>query len=319
MNLITKILILATISACSTQNKLYIAHRAASGYLPEHTLESVTLAHTFNIDYIEPDVVLTKDNHLVVLHDHFLDTTTNVAKVYPRKKRKDGRYYAIDFTLKQIQRLMAHERIDLRTKKAVFPNRYPYKVSTSFRVPTLNEYIEYVTYLNSIRGKEVGLYIETKAPEFHLKNGKNIVKALTKTLNKYGLNHMNSKVIVQSFEPQSLKEMSKVLKVPLVQLIADNFWGESSADYDQMMTDQGLKDIAKYAHGVGPWITHLLKPANTNFVQLAHKHGLKVHAYTARQDALPDQFKSLAELYYHLFTQLNIDGVFSDFSDKQVY
>ena len=116
------------LSNCShekTESILVIAHRGASGYLPEHTLPGVALAHGMGAHYIEQDVVLTKDNIPVVLHDHFLDTVTNVAEIFQNRKRKDGRYYAIDFTLEELRRLSVNERIDRNSKKAVFPDRFP--------------------------------------------------------------------------------------------------------------------------------------------------------------------------------------------------
>src|SRR3712207_4128965 len=114
-----------TTTSNTTNNKTIIAHRGASGYLPEHTLEAYSLSYGLGADYIEADVCLTKDGVPIVMHDIHLDTTTNVAKIFPDRKRKDGRYYIIDFTLQEIKKLSVNERIDLKTNEAVFKDRFP--------------------------------------------------------------------------------------------------------------------------------------------------------------------------------------------------
>jgi glycerophosphoryl diester phosphodiesterase len=127
--------------------KNVIAHRGASGYLPEHTLEAVAMAYAMGADYLEQDVVLTKDDHAIVLHDIHLEAVTNVAQVFPRRARSDGRYYAIDFTLAEIKALQVHERIALPAGAAVYPKRFPVGWSR-FEIPTLEEEITLVQGLN---------------------------------------------------------------------------------------------------------------------------------------------------------------------------
>ena len=107
--------LLFLVVACSHQPKTVIAHRGASGYLPEHTLESAAMAHSFGVDFVEPDVVITKDDKAVLLHNIHLDQTTDVAKKFPKRKRKDGRYYVVDFTLKEIKSLNVYDSIDPAT------------------------------------------------------------------------------------------------------------------------------------------------------------------------------------------------------------
>ena len=107
----------------------------ASGYLPEHTLAAKAVAHVMGADFIEQDVVLTRDDHPIVLHDVHVDTVTDVATKYPGRARDDGRFYAIDFTLAEIRTLRVSERIDIETKKAVYPQRFPVGES-AFRVPS---------------------------------------------------------------------------------------------------------------------------------------------------------------------------------------
>lgn len=302
------------LSACATPTKklTVIAHRGASGYLPEHTLEAAVLAHSWDVDFIEADVVMTKDDQLIVLHDLTLDTTTNVAEVFPAKKRRDGHFYAIDFTLAQIKKLEVYERFHPVTGKNIFPTRYPNK-SSGFQIATFQEFIVLVQSLNERSGKKIGIYPEIKKPEFHLRAGKDITAAVIKMLRHYG--YEDSKLalaIVQCFWPDSLKRLKFEFKtkLPLVQLIADNSWGESSADYEQMISPQGLFEVARYADGIGPSLGHIEK--NKNLASSSRKLGMFVHAYTHRNDRLPQGLKP-QEYVDHIRNRLNLDGIFSDF------
>ena len=311
--------VLSLFISCSHTNplkgKIVVAHRGASGYLPEHSLAGVAMAHSWGVDYIEADVVLTKDHYPVVLHDIHLDTTTDVAKKYLRRKRRDGRYYAIDFTLKEIKKLRLNERVDLKTGKRVFKDRYP-KNNVVMRVPTLSEFIELIQGLNKSTKKDVGIYVEMKSPEFHTKHKKDVAKVTIKTLRKYGYDTENSNAILQCFYPPTLKRLKTKFKtkIPLVFLIADNSWKESSVDYDYYMTEEGIKELHTFIDGLGPWIPQIKK---TNLMSLSRKYNLKVHAYTHRIDSLPDGSSS-KQLLDFLFLEAKVDGVFSDFGDTVI-
>ena len=281
---------------------LVIAHRGASGYLPEHTLESVALAHGFDPDYIEPDLVVTRDDHLIVLHDIHLENNTNVEEVFPKRKRSDGRWYAIDFSLNEIKKLSVHERTSEKGK-VVFKNRFPLNKS-SFKVPTFEEYIELIQGLNTSRGREIGIYPEIKAPAFHKSEGKDTVSLLMKILKKYNYHKENSRLFIQSFDPDFLKEFKRRYpnsSIRLVQLIADNSWKESSHDYDVMRTKEGLSKVSEYAYAIGPWIPFVLKG---DLIKDSHSHGLKVHVFTLRDK------ERLSELI-----ERGVDGIFTDFPD----
>ncbi len=281
---------------------LVIAHRGASGYLPEHTLESVALAHGFDPDYIEPDLVVTRDDHLIVLHDIHLENNTNVEEVFPKRKRSDGRWYAIDFSLNEIKKLSVHERT-FEKGKVVFKNRFPLNKS-SFKVPTFEEYIELIQGLNASRGREIGIYPEIKAPAFHKSEGKDTISLLMKTLKKYNYDKENSRLFIQCFDPDFLKEFKRRYpnsSIKLVQLIADNSWKESSHDYDVMRTKEGLSKVSEYAYAIGPWIPFVLKG---DLIKDSHSHGLKVHVFTLRDK------ERLSELI-----ERGVDGVFTDFPD----
>ncbi|CAL6697212.1 glycerophosphodiester phosphodiesterase [Escherichia coli] len=137
--------------AADSNEKIVIAHRGASGYLPEHTLPAKAMAYAQGADYLEQDLVMTKDDNLVVLHDHYLDRVTDVADRFPDRARKDGRYYAIDFTLDEIKSLKFTEGFDIENGKKVqtYPGRFPMGKS-DFRVHTFEEEIEFVQGVKSL-------------------------------------------------------------------------------------------------------------------------------------------------------------------------
>jgi glycerophosphoryl diester phosphodiesterase len=298
-----------------------IAHRGASGYLPEHTLESASMAHAFNPDFIEPDLVMTKDDVLVVLHDIHIDTTTNVAKVFPRNKRKDGRYYAIDFTLKQLKSLKVMERGNVKSGKAIYEDRFP-RGRANFEVPTFREFIELVEGLNKSRKMNIGIYPEMKSPSFHRQNKKDILKETWKVLNDYGYTSGKKKIFLQCFDSSALKEFKKRFnpKFPLIQLIGDNSWKESPDDYTKMLTPKGLKEVSIYAQGIGPWFPQLIQPVGRSYritplAKVAKSLGLKIHTYTLREDSLPEYVDSVKGLSVILARE-GVDGVFTDFPDR---
>ncbi len=305
--------------SCRQEKIMKVAHRGASGYLPEHTLEAVAMAYSWDIDYIEPDLVMTKDNQLIVMHDPHLDTTTNVKNIFPDRAREDGRFYAIDFTLNEIKQLNVHERINLKTGEAVFPGRFPVGRS-HFEVPSFIEYIELIQGLNKSTGKKIGIIPEIKAPEFHAQENKDIVSKTLFILKSYGYED-NGQAIIQCFEPNTLKSIKNKTNIPLLQLIAVNEWGESSADYDKMLTDDGLKEIATYAQYLGPYLPQLYEVKNdrafkNTVMTMAHKYELKVAPYTIRDDAILKPFKDKKEMMSFVLEELEVDGLFSDFGDK---
>ncbi len=298
---------------------IVVAHRGASGYLPEHTLEAVAMAHSWGVDYIEPDLVMTKDDRLVVLHDPHLDTTTNVAELFSKRMREDGRFYVVDFTLNEIKQLRVHERMNLKTGQPVFKDRFP-KNKSDFRVPTFEEYIELVQGLNKSRGKTVGIIPEIKAPEFHQMEGKDIVSKTLEVLSRYGYEE-NNQAIIQCFFPPTLKALKDKTKIPLLQLIADDSWGETSANYKKLQTKEGLKEIASYAQYLGPWIPQLIsnkdgKVVISELVKNAHEVGLKVMPYTIRLEDVSEPFKTSDEMVKFLINEVKVDGLFSDFADR---
>ena len=348
------VLLLTGLFACKSNNqtskeadmsngnleKTIIAHRGASAYLPEHTLASKALAYQMGVPFLEQDLAMTKDNRLVVIHDHFLDRVTDVADKFPGRTRADGRYYVIDFTLDEIKSLNFMEGFTVKDGERVqdYPNRFPMGKST-FEIHTFEEEIEFIQGLNKTLGKDVGLYVETKAPWFHKQEGKDISKATLEVLKQYGYTTKDSNVYFQTFDfpdlvyvkEKLMPEMGMDLKT--VMLFAENSWNETYEqqddgswvpfDFDKLRTHEGMALVAKYADGAGPSNDMVIdgtasKKGNiviTDFVKLAHDNNMVVHPYTVRKDKLPAYVDNVDELYEAILYQAGADGLFTDFPD----
>ena len=305
---------------------LIIAHRGASGYLPEHTLEAKALAYGLGADYLEQDVVASRDDRLLVLHDIHLDRVTDVAERFPDRHRADGRYYARDFDLEEILSLRAWERLSSDGKHAAFPNRYPAK-SGSFRLASFEEELEFIAGLNRSTGRTVGIYPEIKRPAWHQANGVDLSAKLLETLDRFGYRKPGDPVFVQCFDASEVERLRKDLncKLPLVQLIGNNAWHESDTDYDQLRTEEGMAQVAKTADGIGPGLWHLYmlaeidgQPVSTGLLSLAHSFDLAVHPYTFRADQLPPGFETFEAAVQWFAETLGIDGLFTDFPDQAI-
>ncbi|MGY0427283.1 MAG: glycerophosphodiester phosphodiesterase, partial [Polaribacter sp.] len=194
--------------------KIVIAHRGASGYLPEHTMEAKTMAFAMNADYIEQDLVLSKDDIPIVIHDIYLDDVTDVATKFPSRKRADSRYYVIDFTFDELKTLNVSERFNPETGKQFFPNRFP-KGKGTFKLHSFQEEIELIQGLNASTGKNIGIYPEIKEPAFHQKEGKKLTEIVLKILSDYGYNTKKDKCILQCFDAKELERIRKELKSKL--------------------------------------------------------------------------------------------------------
>lgn len=303
-------------------------HRGASGFLPEHTLEGKAMAYGLGADYIEQDVVLTKDNVPVILHDHTLETTTDVAKKFPGRNRKDGSYYAIDFTLAEIKSLIVTERFDPKTGKAVFEGRFPVAWNIDFRVPTLEEEFTLVQGLNKSTGKNVGVYVEVKEPAFHEQEGKDAMKSTIDMMTKFGYNKPDSKAILQIFDYEAVKGARDKGWTGELCMLVDMDGQMLKNDKERhkwLLTPEGIDDISRYATIYAPWFGHMAvadadgKGYKVNDIaDLAHKKGMKVHSWTHRVDAPLKGFKDSDEVLDVAFKQLKLDGIFSDFCGNVV-
>ena len=303
---------------------MVIAHRGASGYLPEHTLAGKVLAFAFGADYLEQDVVATADDQLVVLHDIHLDRVTDVVERYPERHRSDGRWYARDFTLRELQQLSVYERMNEDRSASVFPDRYPHR-SGHFSIPTLEEELALVETLAAQTGRRVGVYPEVKRPAWHREEGVDVARLLLEQLKAHGYTERRDPVYVQCFDARETRRIREELgcELRLVQLVADNTWQESETDYDALLTGRGLERVAEYADAVGPWLQQLYDPhpggaVSTGVAERAHDCGLAVHPYTFRADALSPGFGGYEEMVRWFVDTLAIDGLFTDFSDLTI-
>ena len=335
---ISLMFIAALLSACSTPESqamekplngqaIIIAHRGASGERPEHTIASYTLAIEQGADYIEPDLVLTKDGVLVARHENEISETTNVAdkpEFADRKVTKtvDGRkmtgWFTEDFTLTELKTLHAKERLpQLRKDNMAFDGQ--------FEIPTFEE------ILTLAKAHDVGVYPETKHPSYFASIGLPHEAPLLAMLTKFGHVTKDAPIFIQSFEVENLKAIRPKTKLRLIQLMDEKGSPPDRSDltYPQMATAEGLKTVATYADGIGPnkglviprtLVGNLGTP--TTLVADAHKVGLAVHPWTFRRENyfLPLAQKSgvdprsvgdvKAEMKAYLAT--GIDGFFSD-------
>jgi glycerophosphoryl diester phosphodiesterase len=321
---------------------LVIGHRGASGYRPEHTLASYRLAIDMGADYIEPDLVSTRDHVLVARHENEIGGTTDVADHPEFASRRTTKtiegievtgWFTEDFTLAELRTLRARERLpDLRPTNTAFDGLY--------QVPTFQEVIDLA------KRHHVGIYPETKHPTYFDSIGLSLEEPLVATLHDNGYRGRNAPVFIQSFEVANLKELNRRTRVPLVQLLDatgqpyDFVVAGDPRTYQDLATPEGLREIATYADGVGP-NKNLIVPRDdagnlldpTSFVRDAHRAGLQVHPWTFRKENnfLPNDFRQGnpaspvfllatgdAPAEFRLFFRLGVDGLFSDHPDTAV-
>ena len=322
--------------------KIVIAHRGASGYLPEHTLESKALAYIMGADYLEQDLAMSRDDYLIVIHDIYLDRLTDVAEKFPERIRDDGRFYVIDFTLEELKSLNFSEGFIIENGQKVqeYKNRFPMFTST-FKLHTFEEEIEFIQGLNKTMGRDIGIYVETKAPWFHKQHNKDISKATLEVLKKYGYTTKESKAYFQTFDYPDLKYVKDILMpqfnmdIKTILLYAYNDWHETYEykdgswqlfDYEPLMTFEGMKEVAHYATGTGPSYDMIIDKDKskqgsiviTDFVSNTHKNNMICHPYTVRKDKLPHYVTCVEELYDALYFKADVDGLFTDFTDLAV-
>jgi glycerophosphoryl diester phosphodiesterase len=309
---------------------IIIAHRGASGYRPEHTLTAYKLAIDLGADYIEPDLVITKDGVLIARHENEISETTNIAN-HPEfahlktTKIIDGQirtgWFTEDFTLAELKTLTAKERI---------PKLRPQNTNYNglFTIPTLQEIIDLAQSKSLENGRVIGIYPETKHPTYFKSIGLPLEEPLLTALQQ-----TNLPVFIQSFEVSNLQELSKKTDLPLVQLINDSGKPDDFVvngdvrTYQDMIKSTGLKRIAEYAKAIGV-NKNLIIPRDengklqspTSLVKHAHQENLLVHAWTFRNENhfLPLDLQDNPQKEYKLFFELGIDGVFSDFTDTAV-
>lgn len=326
-----------------TTGPLVIAHRGASGYRPEHTLAAYRLAIQLGADYVEPDLVSTKDGVLVARHENEIGGTTDVSahpEFASRKATKsvDGNpitgWFTEDFTLAELKTLRAKERLP-----AVRPGNTVY--DGKFEVPTLDEVIGLVQTESRRLGRTIGIAPETKHPTYFDSIGLSLEEPLVRSLRRHGLDRRNAKVVLQSFETGNLRELNRLSAAPIVQLVDG-----SGAPYDlkaaglpttyrDLVTPSGLAEIAAYADWVSP-TKNLILPRDasgaigvpSSVVSDAHAAGLKVVTWTMRAENqfLPTNHRVGTDPNAHgdltgeidAFLDAGIDALFADQPDIAV-
>ena len=322
---------------------IVIAHRGASAYRPEHTIEAYTLAAEMGADLIEPDLVMTKDGHLIVRHENCITETTNVGEVLEFAGRRTSKtidgdvyegWFTEDFTLKEIKSLKCRERLGkIRPGSA--------KYNDQFQIATFEEVIELAQSLSKLHGRVIGIYPETKHPSYFRSLGLSLEEPMLKTLSKYGWDSKDSPVIIQSFEVGNLKMLRKLCDLHLVQLInsgdlqpEDWRLGGDGRTYAQMVTFEGMKEVSTYADSIGitkDWIiprdssNHMTIPSQ--IIEFAKHHGLLTTIWTLRPENhfLPSEYKHepidsdfvVGDMEAEIvkFLEAGINGFFTDACD----
>ncbi len=322
-----------SMSTISGKPPIVIGHRGACGYRPEHTLASYELAIQMGADYIEPDIVSTKDGVLLARHENDISETTDVGDARGFADRKttkiiDGKpvtgWFTEDFTLAEIKTLRAKERLPFRNRS----------FDGQFEIPTLQEIIDLVKQKSAETGRAIGIYPETKHPTYFDSINLSLEEPLVALLEANGYTSSNDPVFIQSFEVENLKQLNKLTDLPLVQLLErgemqpyDFIVRGDSRTYADLTSPRELAQIAEYADAIGPY-KRLIVPASeekrlqaaTSLIDEAHAVGLRVHTWTFRNE---DQYLVLdyngnPQAEYEQFFNLGIDGVFSDFPDTAV-
>ena len=328
----------------NTPEILIIGHRGASALRPEHTLAAYQKAIDDGADFIEPDLVATKDGYLVARHENEIGETTNVSELPQFADRKTTKvidgvpltgWFTEDFHLNELNQLKARERIP-----QIRPNNVQY--NDLYNIPTLEQIIELANQHYQKTGKIIGLYIETKHPTYFQQQNLALENSLLMSLAKHKYTREIAPIYLQSFEISNLKAMREQLdqlnsikQIKIIQLYggkstqpADAAMQKLTINYGDMATVAGLKEVAKYADGVGPSKTYILPNTQaatvTSFVKDAHAVGLKVHPYTLRpeNEFLPDYLdcgvnpaercETGAIKEYELFFEAGVDGIFTD-------
>jgi len=323
------------------QSITVFGHRGAAGHRPEHTLAGYELAIRLGADYIEPDLVSTKDGILVARHENEIGGTTDVAdrpEFAGRKATKsiDRRavtgWFTEDFTLRELRTLRAKERLP-----AVRPANTRY--DGLFQIPTCDEVLALANKESRRHGRKIGVAPETKHPTYFQSIGLALEKPMLHSLRKAGRDSARSKVLIQSFETSNLRRLATQTRVPLEQLTSasgapyDLVVAGDARTYADIMSPAGLRDVAKYADWLGPDKNSVIPRDPQGFLKEpapvvadAHKAGLKVVAYTFRDENqfLPAEFRigadpnAKGDIFGELkaFFEAGIDGVFADYPDS---
>lgn len=318
-----------------------VAHRGASAYMPESTLPAKALAVAMGADYVEHDIVMTRDDHLLVNHDLWLDEVSDVARRFPGREREDGHFYVIDFDLEEILTLEVSSRfrVEQGVDVPVWPDRFPVWQGR-FGFHTFDEELQFLAGWEHSSGRRTGIFTELKSPWFHERAGKDLVGAVYDALGRNGYRSREDACRVMSFDPHALERIrtdvgpATGIDLPLTQLIGrtadhetyeqrpDGTWVDYDCDW--MWDPAQVSRIAEYADGIGPDITMLLQADSTGRIVVndlsrrAHEAGMYVTPWTLRADALPPGAHSYDAVLAALVETAHIEAVITDFPDLAV-
>jgi glycerophosphoryl diester phosphodiesterase len=324
-------LLLLIFSACplSATTKVVIASAGASGYLMEHNLPSVALAVAMEADFIKQDLVLTKDNEVIVFRNPTLERVTNIGKLFPDRARADGRYHVLDFTLDEIRQLSLHDPT----------GNFPAELRPRLTIPTLNEELSMIRGLEKTLKKSIRIAPEIKQPWLYRQEGRDISRQVLTILQEYGYNGQEDKVILLSFDPEELQRIAKKLlpemgmSIKLIQLIDSNEgtetmvkeWGDLvSYNYDWIFSKSGLRSLKRYIAGIGLHKSMLADnrgmPLLSDFIDNIHQLGMVAYTLPVQQEAhsMAPFVNSFAEELDFFYFTVGVDGIMTDFCQEGV-
>ena len=327
--LLTSLLLIFTFSPLAAQAKLVIAQGGAAGYLMEHTLPAVTLAIAMDADIIKMDLVLSRDNEVIVFGSATLEKATNVAEIFPERIREDGLFYALDFDLDEIRQLTLRDPA----------GRFPAGLQPRLTIPTFDEELSLIRSLERSLNKEILIAVEIKQPWLHHKEGRDISVPVLNILRRYGYTGQADNTFLLSYDAAELQRIAKTLlperqmSIKLVQLVESNEgretmtkeWGEwASYNYDWMFSNTGLRSLAGSVAAIALPKEMLVDSQGQlkldTFVKNAHLLGTMIFTYPIQKDAptrIPFVSTFEEELEFFYFTA-NVDGVITDFCGDAV-
>ena len=291
-----------------------IAHRGASGYRPEHTLAAYTLGLEQGSDFLEVDLISTGDGILICRHDCELGSTTDVAEKFPDRERTvtiDGKrhhgFFAQDFTWEEIKQLRIRERNPFRS----------HHFDGKFLIPSFEEVLQLVKQYNQSKTNKVGVCPELKHPAYHRQQTLPLEESLLALLRRYGYVSPRDRCVIQSFEPDCLRQLKQQTELRLLQLLREE---KNEAGVNAMSTDAGLADIATYATLIGASKASLFHTGErgadrkmTDLIQRARQRGLKVWVYTFRETPRSIWYAPEFAREVQRFADLQPDGLITDF------
>ena len=306
--------------------KLVIANGGASGYITKNSLAATTLAVAMNADILKLDLVLSKDNEVLVFSSPYLEDASDVAEVFPGRNREDQHYYVLDFTLEELRQL--------RLKDPA--KRMPASLDPRFGITTLGEQLSLIQSLEAGLGRSIRIAVTLVKPWIHKREKRDLSRPVLSILQQYGYTGKQSKIMLLSYDVEELQYINKQLlpfiqmQIQLVQLIDQpdgheymvEEWGEyQSYNYDLLFSNSGLRTLSAYVAAIGlPKYMLVDTEGNikhANFISNAQKLGTMIFTFPVQKDAQQQAAakRNFEEELEFLYFTVGVDGVFTDFCD----